>query len=308
MIFRSLNSFSRTAYTTVDRIGRKAGDIVIQWVILTDDVALAEGLGEFLARTVPGQWKEEQAGGQRQCVLESDGDERGERAWPLARSLARYLISYHGRAWLESLLSCRYKVFDTVERRQIVDYAIRLLHTDLDQDLERLDLATTIIFNYLATQPLLVAEGLRTFLLKDIRDEFVEALDHAVDAHLMEREYQEFVQLLRRMVNLAGSRQDWIHVHFSRNRFFFEDAAGVRLGDELVHEMLSDLDVDSEGLEEVLISALVTLAPIRITIHQGPLAAEGRETLLRVFDGRILFCRGCGRCYHAHIDSGGRSF
>ena len=281
---------------------------MIQWVVMTDDVALAEEFGEFLARSVPGEWQEERHGAHWQCTLQGPGDERSERAWPLARALAKYLITFHGREWLEKLLLRRYRVFEEIERQQIVDYALHLLHNDAEQDWDRLDLATTVVFNYLTAQSVVVAEGLRTFLLADVRHEFEDAIDQAVDAHLMDREYQEFVQLLRRMVNLSGSRPEWIHVHFSHGRFFFEDVLGVRQGDDLVDDMLDGLGDDSGGLEEVLISALVTIAPNRVTIHQGPLAAEGRETLLKIFDGRILFCRGCGRCYSTHIDSEGRSF
>lgn len=279
-----------------------------QWVVMSDHAVISEGLGEFLARSIPGEWTELRQGGHLQYALGRGDGNVEELAWPIARALAQYLLIYHERNWLEELLLRRYHIFETGEQRRIVDNILLILHTDRDQDIARLDLATTLIFNYLRSQPALVVEGIRTFLLADIRTEFEEAIDQAVDTYLMEQEYQEFVRLLRQLVDVAGTQHEWIHVRFHGNRFFFESSAGERLGDDLIDDMLEGADVQAGGLDDVLISALVTLAPSRITIHQGHLGAEGRETLLRVFDGKVLFCYGCARCYAPQVDRDWRTF
>lgn len=123
----------------------------------------------------------------------------------------------------------------------------------------------------------------------------------------MEQEYEEFIALLRQLVLVAKSHYDWIHVRFAGDSFFLEDIAGTRIGDELLCDMMDNGD-EGAGLDDVLISTLVTLAPRRITIHQGRLAQDGRDTLIKVFDGRVLFCRGCARCHAAQLDRDRRSF
>nr|WP_243239454.1 putative sporulation protein YtxC [Sulfobacillus harzensis] len=226
----------------------------------------------------------------------------------MARALAQYLLIYHERDWLDELLARRYHSFDPDEHRQIVKDVLSLLHSDREQDVGRLDLAATLIFSYLESSSTVVVEGIRTFLLPDIRVEFEEAIDHAVDIFLMEQEYQEFVRLLRQLVQVAGHSKEWIHVRFRDNRFFFEDGSGTRIGEDLVTDMLEGVDHEEGALDDVLISALVTLAPARITIHRGQLHAEGRETLKQVFEGNVLFCHGCARCYSREIDTDRRSF
>lgn len=267
----------------------------------------SEGLGEFLARNIPGEWSERRDGPRLFCTLYRDDAGKG-LAWPMARALAQYLVIDQERFWLEELLKRRYRAFSPEEQREVVDDALRLLHTDHDQDLGRLDLATTLIFSYVNEHQMVVVEGVRNFLLPEIRLEFEGAIDHAVDSYLMEQEYQEFVGLLKRLVSVAGSPHEWIHVKFSANRFYFEDAGGNRLGDDLVNEMLGGLDGEDDALDDVLISALVTLAPQRITIHQGHLGSEGLDTLRNVFDNKVLMCPGCARCYTPHVDSDRRSF
>ncbi|MCY0909740.1 MAG: putative sporulation protein YtxC [Sulfobacillus thermotolerans] len=279
-----------------------------QWTVTTDHPVMAEGLGEFLARSIPGQWTESRQGRQVAYTLQGEGEDNARFAWPMARALAQYILIYHERDWLDELLVRRYHTFEQHEHQQIVKDVLKLLHVDREQDVGRLDLASTLIFSYVESHATLVVEGIRTFLLPEIRAEFEEAIDQALDIFLMEQEYQEFVRLLRQLVQVAGHSMEWIHVRFQRNQFFFEDGAGERIGEELVSEMLEGMDRDQGALDDVLISALVTLAPARITIHRGRLHAEGKETLKQVFDGKVLFCRGCARCYSREIDTDWRSF
>lgn len=290
----------------IELVGR-AGGSVAQWVVSSDDDALKDGLSEFLARNVPGEWMEHRQGHHLECSLVGTAVDDDTRAWAMARALTHYLLIYQERYWLDRLLESRYRTFDATECQEIVDEAVRIIHADLDQDSDRLHVATTTVFHYLLSQKAIVLEGVRTFLLGDIRLEFVEAIDQAVDGHLLDQEYREFVHLLRRLVAVSRTCQTWVHVRFESGSFFFEDSFGTRLGDDLIEDMLVGRDVGEGGLDEVLISALVTLAPHRITVHQGQITSEGRRTLLEVFEGRVLFCRGCGRC-HAQVDRDRRSF
>ncbi len=290
----------------IELVGR-AGEGVAQWVVSSDDDALADGLSEFLARNVPGEWIERRQGHHLECSLIGNAVDDDTQTGPMAYTLTRYLLIYQERYWLECLLQSRYRTFDASECQEIVDGALRILHADPDQDADRLHVATTTVFHYLLSQSAVVLEGVRTFLLKDIRLELVEAIDRAVDGHLLNQEYQEFIHLLRRLVAVSRTCQEWVHVRFESGTFFFEDGFGKRLGEDLIADMLVGRDADETGVDEVLISALVTLAPHRITVHQGQITSEARKTLLEVFEGGVLFCWGCGRC-RAQVDRDRRSF
>jgi putative sporulation protein YtxC len=278
-----------------------------EWNVVTDDITIAKGLGEFLAHSVPGEWTESRRGTRVSYVLACADEEWESLAWPLARAMAQYLLMYGERSWLQDMVGRRYPVLDIREQRRVVRAVLPLLHTGQERDLTRLDVATTSIYSFLRSNSTLVVEGVRTFLLQEIRREFEDAIDQAVDARLMEQEYEEFIHVLRQLVMAAKTRHEWIHVWFVMDRFYFEDAAGRRIGDDLLQDMTGAVDNDGSGLDDVLISALVTLAPLRITIHQGHIAQEGRDTLVKVFDGRVIFCRGCVRC-HSALDRDRRSF
>lgn len=277
-----------------------------EWMVATDANAVA-GLGEFLARSVPGQWVEVVEGALVVYHLQRANDEESS-IWPMARALAQYLVIYQERAWLLTLFRRRYSSFSTAEENEILDETLRILHSDDEHDVDRIDLTTTLLFSYLTEEHRVVLDGVRDFLLPDIRAEFEDAMDRAVDVFLMEQEYREFVRLLRQLVEVAGTGTEAIHVRFSGHHFFFEDNQGRRLGDKLVEEMLSGLDFEDGHADDVLISALVTLAPRHVTIHQGGVGDEAFRTVTAVFEGRVSFCQGCRRCHQAQIDRDRRSF
>lgn len=281
---------------------------MVQWTVISKRDVNSEGLAEFLAKNIAGEWIEDTGVSQRVFRFRSEDQEREQISWPMARALAEYLVVRTERIWLLDTLDRRYRSFGEDETEKILCDVGEILHSDREHDQDRLDLATTLIFGLLQENTTLVLEGIRTFLLPDIQAEYEEAIDRAVDVFLMEEEYQEFVKLLKQLVAVAGTQHDWIHVRFEGDRFFFEDPAGKRLGDDLLGDMLSGNDHHKEPIDDVLISALVTLAPKRITLHRGQLLPEGMHTLKEVFDDRVLNCPGCGRCYSRQLDSDRRSF
>lgn len=268
-----------------------------QWVVTTDHPTLSQGLGEFLAGRVPGQWTERKNGHLAEYALTATDLSRSDVGRTLAEALAEFLLVYHEHNWIAELLSGRYRVFEEREQRSILDQVVKIVHHDGSVDRARMSQAVRAIYGFLHSNAYVILEGIRTFLWPNIRLEMQEAIDQAIDAYLLEQEYQEFVMLLKQLVDVAGTQHEWIHVRFRGKQFYFEDSAGRQIADDLVDDMLIGVDEEYGRIDDVLISALVTLAPERITVHQGHLSREGRETLIQVFENKILFCGGCARCF-----------
>lgn len=144
----------------------------------------------------------------------------------------------------------------------------------------------------------LVVEGFLTFRLKDYLEELEEIVDRAVDDFLMEKEYKEFVRLLKYFVDIQEPREEEVNI------LFLPDG-GFRLLDknftEIQNENLSELKAglgEGEGeFEDLLISSLITLSPLQIVLHSPP--EEDRfslETIKAVFGERVRICRNCARC------------
>ena len=158
--------------------------------------------------------------------------------------------------------------------------------------------------DYLDQADELVVEGFVTFRLREYLDELEEAVDRAVDDFLMEREYKEFVRLLRYFVEAQEPRLDRVHVLMQGPATFrLVDDDGNAIKSEYLEEFVVEM-VDSEiNYEDLLISALITLAPHAITLHSEGNEGwdEGVETIKAVFGDRVRLCRGCDLCAVAPV-------
>jgi putative sporulation protein YtxC len=153
--------------------------------------------------------------------------------------------------------------------------------------------------DYLEGADELVVEGFVTFRLRDYIEEVEDAVDRAVDDFLMEREYREFVRLLKYFVDVQEPRMDHVHVLMRPGGSFkLVDDQGCAIKSEYLEEFVVEM-VDSEvNYEDLLISALITLAPRRVSVHAVTLDErdESIETIKGVFGDRVTLCDGCEFC------------
>lgn len=141
-------------------------------------------------------------------------------------------------------------------------------------------------------------DGFIRFRLKDYVEELEDAVDRAVDQYLMDREYGEFIRLLRYFVELQEPRPETVHVVCRPEggfELFHADGGPIELGTAPEVTVATGTEVD---LDDVLLSALVSLAPRRVVVHEGAgrLATDTGDALRRVFEGALHTCRGCRIC------------
>ncbi|MGE5654242.1 MAG: sporulation protein YtxC [Bacillota bacterium] len=163
------------------------------------------------------------------------------------------------------------------ERKSMV--AARFLET-LDEFQERLDL-----------------DGFVRFRLKDYQQELQKVVSDIVDGYLMEKEHREFIQLLRYFVDLQKPKIDWVQVMMSHDGFFcILDRGNTPIHAEYLDAGSSPHHQDI-NYDDLLISALITIAPAHLVIHARSFAnQETVSTICSVFEGRCTVCEGCPIC------------
>ncbi|MCL5038783.1 MAG: putative sporulation protein YtxC [Firmicutes bacterium] len=145
----------------------------------------------------------------------------------------------------------------------------------------------------------LVVEGFLTFRLKDYLEELEEVVDRAVDDFLMEKEYKEFVRLLKYFVDIQEPREAEVNIFFlPEGGFHLLDKSFNEIKSESLSEfMVSGIGENEVEFEDVLISSLITLSPLRIILHSPPQEERfSLETIKAVFGERVSTCRNCSRC------------
>lgn len=151
---------------------------------------------------------------------------------------------------------------------------------------------------YLVENRVLDIDGFVRFRLKDYMRLLESVIEQAVDEFMVEKEYREFILLLKHFLAAQEPRVDRVHVLVSRDGGFrLVDDEGCSISEQFLAECLTESGTKDVNRDDLLISALITIAPRRLKLHL-PSGAEGEglRTLRAVFADRLSVCHGCDLC------------
>ncbi|HWR43864.1 putative sporulation protein YtxC [Sporomusa sp.] len=218
----------------------------------------------------------------------------------VSQILADWIISTEENKIINKIVTSNYCYFNHDERAIVESNAVRALRAS---PATRYDLILARILDYLDNHHELVLDGFLNFRLKDYRLQLSEVIDKVVDDFMMELEYKEFIRVLRYFVDVQEPRVEEAHVVISGIGVFkIYDSHRKILNNQHLESVVlqshSAGDPNSLNYEDLLISALITIAPHNIMVHSTNRARdeEALETIKSVFDGRVVLCDGCEMC------------
>lgn len=142
-------------------------------------------------------------------------------------------------------------------------------------------------------------KGFITFRMKEFRNELESIIDKVVENYMVEKEYNEFIKLLKYFVELQESKIDRINIIIeSDGNYILQDG----YGNDIMNILFSDLNeskfTGAVSIDDMLISSLITNAPNSIVIHGAENCSnkEILDTIKNVFEDRVIFCSKCNMC------------
>ncbi|OAT79456.1 putative sporulation protein YtxC [Desulfotomaculum copahuensis] len=222
----------------------------------------------------------------------------------IADILSDLILGQWEKFLLRDIIRENYYFFNEDERRDIFNYATQYTGHDgegrsMVYQLHRRCRVRKKIDEFLGQNNQIVLEGFIRFRLKEYMEELQEAVDRAVDEFLLEREYKEFVQLLKYFVEIQEPRVDMVHVLVSSGGVFqLLDEQKQVINSDYLEGFILDVVKNEISYDDLLISALITLAPGQIVYHTGGGGMQDStlETIKSVFSGRVCECTGCELC------------
>ena len=222
----------------------------------------------------------------------------------LADVISDIILNHWEDPLIKEIIRENYYYFGEEERNIIFQYALRHINREGKnfQDtvywLGRKNRIIQKVMDYLDVNNRINIDGFIRFRLKDYIGELRDAADRAVDEFLMEREYREFIQLLKYFVEVQEPRMDVVHVLIAGSLFKLFDGRMQPVKSEYLEGFIVNMVGSEINYEDLLISALITIAPKQVTLHYKN--REGHsvtlDTIKNVFEGRVNECRGCSLC------------
>lgn len=207
-----------------------------------------------------------------------------------AQVLADYIIGEIEPILLDKLATLHHPHFCEDERELICEKVReRLVREEVLTGESRRHGILKSLDEFLTTQDQINIEGFIRFRLRDYQRELLTLINQSADDLLIEREYQDFINLLKYFVEIQHPRFHEMHLFRRENYLVLSDPEY----NVLQRESIQGLDGS-----DAVVSTLVTAAPQKVTIHINNFCINDEllSTLHNIFGDRVQICLGCSHC------------
>ncbi len=199
---------------------------------------------------------------------------------------------------LKRLLLQNYFYFDAVERNKILTICFDLMADDFSQLFDqKFKILYDIFYRFLTNHKSIVLNGFINFRIKNYFSLLDHVLNEAVNHFVIEKEYLEFISLLKLYINSQSSNCEMVHLIFSSSESVLldENKNLVAVNDDIFKaKYLSDITF---SCNDYILNSLLTLLPKKIYIHLvDDDIDEFIHTLQLVFENRVNLCTDCNIC------------
>ncbi|AEV70422.1 putative sporulation protein YtxC [Acetivibrio clariflavus] len=223
----------------------------------------------------------------------------------ISNGLADYIIKEYEEKLLLRIINSNYCYFNSIEKKEILRLALLIIKND-DKNflnslfqIRRRNIIIKKLVDYFESSNKVILDGFVNFRLKDYIKDLEEIVDKAVDEFLTEREYKEFIRLLRYFVDIQEPKFNVIHVLVDYdNKYILLDEKKKEITNECIQEFMSDIPEGEINYDDLLVSSLITMAPKKVIIHSADnfRNKELLETIKNVFWGKAVICPDCELC------------
>ena len=220
----------------------------------------------------------------------------------LSYILTNIIIDFCEPSIMKNLIFSNYFYFSNSEQKQILDLCVN--NSNDDTKLERHNIISSCIFQYLLENKTLNLDGFISFRIPEYIKFLDSIVDLCVNKFVIDREYHEFISLLKVYINSKEASCDVIHLIYKNHDSILLDDnyKTIKYDDSFTKAIfLSDVSFSSN---DFALNTLLTLLPDKLYIHLIDSEDEFINTLKLIFDGRVFICNDCNICkiYNSNFD------
>lgn len=216
----------------------------------------------------------------------------------LATILSYLVIDYYENELIKYILYGNYFYFSSPEFNKILNLCTENLCDNEFSTSNRQMILFNIFYNYITNHHSIVLSGFVNFRLNDYRNLLANLVDFSVNEYIIEREYLEFISLLKVYVNSQKPKSNVTHIISIENEIYLldENFESINIDScSLKTKYLSDISFSNN---DYVLNALLNIIPNKIYLHlvNSQSNLDFIRTLQLIFENRIEICNDCNIC------------
>lgn len=220
----------------------------------------------------------------------------------LTNVIASCIIDNYENKIIHSLLMLNYFYFDDTDLKTIESNLTYFLNSKVDNKMlpveiyNRYDVLWNDVLRYISKNKSMILEGFIRFRTQDYISILDSLLDFTVNEFILNREYSEFVELLKIYINSKGPNTELVHlIYVNGESILLDDNKNIisLTHNNLESHYLSDISFSSN---DYALNSLLSLLPRRIIIHLISPEDEFINTVKLIFSKNVSICTDCNIC------------
>lgn len=213
-------------------------------------------------------------------------------------TLLSFLVIYEFEEdFLKQIIYKNYFYFSHYERKIILNNCFDIMIDSKKYLKNKFNILFVLFKKYILTKKNIFLNGFINFRLNKYHEVLNSVVDDAVNGFIIEKEYREFISLMKLYINSQKSTVDTIHIIYSKNfTIILDENKNIieNSKDIFKAKFLSDI---SFSTNDYTLNTLLELLPKKIYVHLiDNVIDEFINTLNLIFENRIINCTDCNIC------------
>lgn len=223
-------------------------------------------------------------------IVHYKGEKNNEFYNFLSNILSKIILKYFEPVLVKKLINLNYFYFDSNDKRVVFEeYKLLRKNNKFTKNLIFVPLK-----EYLETNKSIILTGFVNFRLSDYINSLQDLITESVNQYIVDKEYLEFVDLLKSYVNSKRPESNIINL-------IYVNSEGILLSDD--GKFIDLEDFDSEYLSDIsfskndyVLNTLVGILPKEIVLHLVSPKDQFIKTIELIFEDRVKVCGNCELC------------
>lgn len=204
------------------------------------------------------------------------------------------IIKFYEFKIVKSIINYNYFYFSDFDKKNIFSLCNSSLSFDPSLKYRKNEIYNSI-FTYINENKSIVLDGFVNFRLKKYIKILDGLVDECVNNFLIEKEYLEFIQILKIYVSSSPSKSSSVHLVYSKNNeaiLYDENINLIPTNDDIFNaKYLSDITFSAN---DYVLNTLLNIAPQKIIIHLDNDNYNKHDdfinTIKLIFTNKVVFC------------------